>query len=645
MCGLFGVILPRENAIDRNMLLEASKLLEHRGPDDEGFLLANEKVAVPARGESNAKWPDLPSLTAVEGKYHLGFTFRRLSILDLSPRGHQPMSSNSGRQWIVFNGEIYNYLEIREELARTGVIFRSDSDTEVLLAAYCAWGTSCVDRLEGMFAAVIFDFHAKRAVLLRDPFGIKPLYYTSYRGGLAIASEAKCLISLAGARRQVNPGLLHQYLRFGERYSGEDTLFLEVKQLPAASWAEVSFSDPCRVVTRKYWAPPHETIDVSEAEAISNTRSLFKRSIELHMRSDVPVGVCLSGGLDSTSIALEMQQRLPSGVRLTGVSYISEDSPRSEEPYIDMVRGITPCKVRAAGDDFHRDIDDLIGTHDFPFISLSVYAQYTVFREAARQGLKVMLDGQGADEVFGGYAGHLAPAIASAVVQGNFVAAAGMLGARGWSESRRWILGATAARLIGGRWAWPRTVWGALTYPRWLNSEWFESRESGRPFRPWPLSGDALHNEIRLGITDLSLPQLLRYEDQNSMRFSVESRVPFCNRSLVDYVLKLPRHMLVDNKGTTKYVLRRAVEELVPKQILHRPKVGFDASDQIWLRQAGGWIAGRLDFMDSGGAEFLCGKATRSFIAHALQSRRMSTAAWRILNVLAWAELYDVAVN
>jgi asparagine synthase (glutamine-hydrolysing) len=643
MCGLFGLILPSNQAVERGVLLQASRMLEHRGPDDEGFLLANSTVAVAARGPLGVGQQTLPSVVDVEGHYHLAFAFRRLSILDLSPRGHQPMASPSGRQWIVFNGEIYNYIEIREELTATGVVFQTGADTEVFLAAYCAWGSACVHRLQGMFAAVIFDLDEGRAVILRDPFGIKPLYYTSYRGGVAFASEAKCLMSLPGVQRHVDAAILHQYLRFGERYAGENTLIVAIKQLPAASSAEIRLSDPATISTTKYWSPPQDTIDVSEAEAITKTKALLEQSVRLHLRSDVPVGVCLSGGLDSTAIALEMQRNLPPGVRVTGVSYISEDGPRSEEPYVDMVPGIGVQKVRATSYDFEHDVNDLIRTHDFPFISLSVYAQYTVFREAARSGLKVMLDGQGADEVFGGYAGHLPPAIASALFQGDFAAAASILGARGWADSRRWILGATAARLISGRWIWPRTTWAALTYPKWLDQGWFDSRDSGRPFRPWPLSGDALHNEIRLGITDLSLPQLLRYEDQNSMRFSVESRVPFCDRPLIDYVLRLPREMLVDAKGTTKYVLRRAVEDVVPKTIINRPKVGFDASDQIWLRQSKAWVHGRLRFLDSGRLNFLRADATRHFVTQGLQSHKMGTAVWRVLNLLAWAEHYDVS--
>lgn len=645
MCGFFAIALPAScKGTGAYVLEEASRKLRHRGPDDEGYLMysATSGKVQSARGSESAKDVALPMFCeSFADSGNFGLVFRRLAILDLSAAGHQPMRSEDGRFWIAFNGEVYNFLELRQELARVGHNFRTQSDTEVLLAAFRAWGSDCFRRLEGMFALLILDVQERLLFVARDHFGIKPLFYAAYRDGLVFASEAKVLMSLPGFKKSVDPAAVHQYLRFGERSAADTTLVKEIAQVPAAHWGTVRLDRPESISLHRYWEIPGGIDDVTESSASAEVAELFNRSIRLHLRSDVPVGVCLSGGLDSTAIAMAMRRELPADREVHAFSYISDDRHLSEERFVDLVPGVVSHKVTPDRGEFARDIDDLIFAQDFPFISLSVYAQYQVFRLARKCGINVVLDGQGADEIFCGYPSHLAPRVAALLRQGKLAAAWQVYAGSDTTKMglNLWMLKAILARILPDSRQWPDGLSTRFFYPGWLNRDWFIANDTNPVLRSLTMSPDALYNDLRMGISDLSLPQLLRYEDRNSMRFSIESRVPFCNHRLVEYAARLPAGLLVSDRGETKHILKQALSDLVPNQIRTRAKVGFAATDASWLAEAPDWVEARLQYGRSAQVNCLVLPVAADLIRSSIRNNRAwDPAAWRMLNLLAWSE-------
>ncbi len=361
------------------------------------------------------------------GRFNMVLGHRRLSIIDLSPLGHQPMTSGNGRYWIVYNGEIYNYLELKEELSRKGHFFRGTSDTEVILAAYEEWGREMLTRFIGMFALAILDIRERCIFLARDFFGIKPFYYTLAAGRFAFASEIKALLGLKGVTRKGNTGRLYEYLGFGLTDFGGETLFSDIFQLPAAHYAYVRLDRPYMVEPVRYWQiDPSYRQDISYDEAVDRLRTLFTDSVRLHMRSDVPVGSCLSGWLDSSAIVMNMKSLQSPGQELHAFSFIVDDPVLSEERFVDMVGHAVAAachKTSPGPEDMISDLEQLVYCQEEPFMSTSIYAQYRVFKLAHETGIKVMLAGQGADEIFAGYYSMIGARLTSCSPQGRIATA------------------------------------------------------------------------------------------------------------------------------------------------------------------------------------------------------------------------------
>src|SRR5262249_33609257 len=315
MCGIGGILTSESSAFPAGDVDIMSSNLRHRGPDDCGFLLWDGKGA-PTRVRAADASP-----TARLAALH-----RRLSIIDLSSSGWQPMASHDGRFDIVFNGEIYNYLELRRQFEAAGEVFSSTSDTEVLLAAGPRGGAAAGDRLTGMYAFAVVDWRARRMTLVRACFGIKPLYYTTWPGGFAFASEVKALLCLPTVSREVAPQPLFQYLAFGFTDFDHATLFSDIRQLPPASLLEIDLDDGLAGEPQRYWKlPVADQNDIGFSDAARRLRELFIESVRLHLRSDVPVGAALSGGLDSSAIVMAMREIGGSAVDLHTFTYAADD--------------------------------------------------------------------------------------------------------------------------------------------------------------------------------------------------------------------------------------------------------------------------------------------------------------------------------
>ncbi|AKG22714.1 asparagine synthase (glutamine-hydrolyzing) [Calothrix sp. 336/3] len=638
MCGIAGLVISHISDIDLKILTSMGNSLKSRGPDDWGFLGWSGNTPV-----SISRNPEFVKNSQI---YLL---HRRLSILDLSGAGWQPMGTDDGRYYIVFNGEIYNYLELRSQLQTIGYQFRSHSDTEVLLAAYTQWGISAFRKFVGMFACAILDTHERTLLLIRDFFGIKPLYYTYWQGGLAFASEIKALLQLPGVKRPINSQRLYDYLYSGMTDYGEETLLANIHQLPPAHTLKISLDYPQKADISRYWQLDSQpNSDITLPEATEHLRDLFLDSISLHLRSDVPVGAALSGGVDSSAIAMAMRYLQGEKLELHTFSYIADDTSLSEEVWVDTVTQAaktTVHKVHLSPQDLENELNHLIALQDEPFGSTSIYAQYKVFQLAHQSGIKVMLDGQGADEMFAGYRPYLAARLASMVRKGEWGN-----GVDFWqqvsqgSSDRQLLIRALGLLLPPSLQASARQLKRKDRKHSCVNHQWFQQRgiiPNSYQTHPNP---DILWNELYQAMTKTSLPMLLRYEDRNSMTHSIESRVPFLTPSLVNFVFSLPESFMIAQDGTSKAIFRQAMRGIVPDAILDRKdKIGFATPEKKWLKTLQPWIENTLSSEIAQQIPVLNSPAMVSEFQAVLTGRSpFDFRIWRWVNLIRWAEYFHV---
>jgi asparagine synthase (glutamine-hydrolysing) len=635
MCGIAGIVGAVAASSSGRLAATMSRRLEHRGPDDHGWMTLTGKRAQRGRGT-----PDTIAADAV-------LLHRRLAILDRSEAGWQPMSTADDRHFLVFNGEIYNYLELRAELQSRGRVFHSNGDTEVLLHALAEWGTTCLPRLVGMFAFAWLDVAARRLVLARDCFGIKPLYYTRPLDSFAFASEIKPLLEVPGASRDVNPQRLFDFLRFGRSDHGGDTCFADIRQLPAAHYLVVSLDQPEIGTPVRYWQVDGEDcVDISHEEATRRLRDLFVESIRLHLRSDVPIGAALSGGIDSSAIVGVMRAVAPK-LDLHAFTYVCELPELNESRWAEVASASANAAlhfVDARPEELFDDLDALIDCQEEPFGSTSIYAQHRVFRAAREAGIPVMLDGQGADELLGGYRSYLSVRLASLLRRGHLVEASRFLARAskqpGAEGSGRMLLGAAATLSPPAL----RRIGGETRMPRWLNARWFQARGVRGSCHDRLRGPDLLRAQLQRTLVETSLPMLLRYEDRNSMANSVESRVPFLTPALASFVHRLPEEYLIAEDGTSKSVFRAAMRGLVPDAVLDRKdKVGFQTPEKAWLQSMGDWAERILSSEAARRIPALCAKPMREEWHLIREGKRpFDFRVWRWINVVHWAERFDI---
>jgi asparagine synthase (glutamine-hydrolysing) len=597
----------------------------HRGPDDAGWLISAEGKITRGRG-------------AMELSRGVALGHRRLSILDLSPQGWQPMSSACGRYHITYNGEIYNYLELKAELQGLGVAFKSTSDTEVLLAAWAQWGEAALSRLKGMFAFGILDEKEGRLSLVRDFFGIKPLFVAPWLHGLAAASEIGPLLALPGVSDELHAQSVFDFLVSGVSDVGRNTMFVGVHRLRPGYVMEIEVASGQVMREAPYWAlKPQPRSSLTFQEAADALRERFLDSVRLHMRSDVPIGTCLSGGIDSSAIVCAMRLMDPDA-EIHAFTFVSKDERYSELKWARIAAeraGAILHEVHVDERALAREIDDVLARQGEPVGTSRILAQYKVFDAAAKAGIKVMLDGQGADELLAGYPSYLGVRLVSLVAQlrlGQALRFVRSARERAGLDLKSLFMYAidnavpTSWRLVLRRLA-GRGFPLATLDQTYLRSKGVRLRRS-EPWQP----GD-LQSVLRVATSHTGLQHLLRYEDLNSMAFSVESRVPFLTPDLAEFLQSLPPEYLVDADGVTKAVFRQAMRGIVPDAILDRKdKVGFQTEETAWLAQSPDFIA-RADAA-AAGAPFFKTDRVRQIIRETLHLAVEKAWLWRILNVL-----------
>ncbi len=552
----------------------------HRGPDGDGLLgydVGGRRVA----GDEAA------------GEVRIGLVHRRLAILDTSDSGLQPMSVKDRDIHIVFNGEVYNFVELRAELEPHGFHFGTGTDTEVLLAAYQHWGVGCFEKFKGMWAIAIDDRERDRLVLSRDRLGIKPLHYAQSNDGLVFASEIKGILASGLVEASVDVGMAVDFLKWGLTNHRDGSAFAGVRCFPPGHYAEIDLARPDRIDPISFWPlfdTENDPIDESSTmeENARKLRELLRLSVQRRLRSDVEVGSCLSGGVDSSALVMLASAELDHPMHTFTAA--------SENPRLDESRWAREVSERAgchrhevtpdeAG--FLGDLRVLVRAQEEPFGSAGLFAQWCVMREAKRNGIKVLLDGQGADEVFCGYL-KFYPTYLLELLRG-----AGRL--RGLRE--------TVAFLLQG----DRRIWrlgeGVKYLPKWLHRSVATCRSAltalgaghfERSVSPQrTLRGS---RQMRRGdLSRYSLPALLRYEDRSSMAWSVEARVPFLDPDVLAFALTVPLAQIF-RRGQSKALLRDACRGLVPDSILdRRNKLGFEADQRTWMAGAlGATIRDRL---------------------------------------------------
>jgi len=668
MCGIAGILRLDGKPVHWSVIKAMLDALRHRGPDDEGYVLINTR----GKGHKPLGGADTPVLVwqshlpyapkqrieafiEEDRRFDLVLGNRRLAILDLSPAGHQPMCNEDGTLWITHNGEIYNFQVLRAELIHRGHRFRSNTDTEVIVHAYEEWGADCLSRFNGMWAFAIWDSKRRKLFCARDRFGVKPFYFYFDENIFIFASEIKALLCSGLINVNVNEQIMRDYLMHGLIDHSHETFFKNVQQLRGGHCLEASFSNH-QICLRRYWglnlSPKWQ--GASDEEYAQAFYELFEDAVKLRLISDVPVGTCLSGGLDSSSIVCVVNSLIRQGNKKTSsvgevqrtFSARYKDSVHDEGKFIDAVIKRTKVDARfvfPTADGLFNELKRLIYHQEEPFGSTSVYAQWCVFRLARESGVTVTLDGQGGDELLAGYQAYFFHLFASLLRSLRLREMFAELLAysqihRQWGPIGHGVVAAilyllpsrvreTIRRAIGrGGWEWmSRSFLARVGY------------EPGNVDRPANYAQDPFECFYYKAITEATLPSLLRYEDKNSMAHSIESRLPFLDYRLVELVASMPREQKI-YKGVTKRVLRNAMNGILPEEIKsRRDKIGFSTPEDIWFRVYKDKIREILQsdsfrqrpYFDPRGVQ-------QAFQDHCDGRRNLSMTIWRWINVEYW---------
>lgn len=554
MCGIAGVIRFDKEAVRKEQLQVMMRKIKHRGPDAEGSYIAD----------------------------NIGLGFVRLSILDLTAAGNQPMTDATGRYTIIQNGESYNYIELREELQNMGYVFCSQSDTEVILNGYIAWGEKVLDRLNGMFAIAIYDNQEHTLFLARDRFGVKPLYYYITEDKFVFASEIPAILSAISTKPSANENAIFDYLVFNRTDQTDETFFNGIYKLQHGCYMKLD----CSVAYAKENLPIVKWYNLAERvsgkKIKKNTNEfmhLFTRAVQLRLRSDVPWGVCLSGGLDSSAITSTVINVLNEPNVHSFSAVYGKDSKADESNFIDCFKGIVPNMhyIYPDADTLYTNIDNYIRTQAEPTPTTSPFAHYCVMQEAQKY-VKVTLDGQGADEALSGY--EYIPGLYYKTLFTHFkwiALAKELVSYARLHKSMRHVKYMIYFLLPSRMRTKVRVMQRGYINPN------FATRHKHSVIAD-QLYGATTMQEMLIGHFEYKLEHLLKWGDRISMAFSMESRQPFLDKDLVEYALKLEDGTKVHN-GYTKYILREVMQGIMPEPVRKRvDKKGFSVPQDEWFR-------------------------------------------------------------
>lgn len=564
MCGIAGYI-SRNGIIEKNRFEQMVNIISHRGPNDRG--------------------------TYYEDKIALGH--RRLSIIDLSKEGHQPFNYKE-RYVLVYNGEIYNYIELKDELIGKGYEFKTKTDTEVLIAMYDCYGQDCVTKLNGMWAFAIYDKREKSIFCSRDRFGVKPFYYQYKSDTLVFASEIKQILEVMDEKPQVNVEAAKKYIVAGLLDDSNETMFRGIYKLEAGHNLYYKIDSDQKNIKKYYDLREIKQTKKSYKEVCEEFRELFEDSVNIRLRADVPLGFCLSGGLDSSAIVCmsdKIAKQRHDGISRHTISSCFEDKAYDEQEYIDEVvrnTNVISHKTFPKQENLFEQLDQMIWHMDEPFASTSMYAQWSVFKATKEHNLTVMLDGQGADEQLAGYTNFYSVLFTDYLKRGKirkfkeeFEAYKKLRASTEKYIKSIDVFFVAIAGLINIGWltGMVKKVMNKFPYNLPFDDSDISYVDAQREKYPIKNSRKFVYDSIYVG-----LQALLRYEDRNSMAFSIESRVPFLDYRLVELVYSAPISYKIRN-GITKSLMRDALSDVLPEKIRTRySKLGFVTPEDKWIR-------------------------------------------------------------
>ncbi len=604
MCGICGKIKFHNAEVSVREIKAMADKIRHRGPDDDGYFTENG----------------------------FGLGFLRLSIIDLSPGGHQPMLSDDERYVMTFNGEIYNYIEIRDELKKK-YTFKTQSDSEVLLKAYIEWGEDCLHRLNGMFSLVIYDRKDKTIFGARDRFGVKPFYYNLTSESFTYSSEIPAILEVMDKKPQADDSAIFDYLVFNRTDQTEKTFFKEVKKLQHGCKFNLNSKGELKI--SKWYDLRERVKDTEPLKTPEEYKELFSSSVGLRLRSDVPVGVCLSGGLDSSSIVSTLLNDYDKKDLQTFSAVYEKGETGDESKFIDLYRPLLKNMhfITPSAETLFNDKEKYNRAHGEPTPTTAPYAQFKVM-ELAHGNVVVTLDGQGADEQLAGYHYFYGFYFKDLLKKMRLV--------RLLSESSKYV---TNHRSLYGLKTFayfllPSSMKTSLRVSEkgYIHSDFFASQSGGNSIAGDLYASnslnDALHDHF-----EFKLEHLLKWEDRNSMWFSLESRVPFLDYRLVEKTLSVHPDMVINN-GTTKHLLREAMKGILPEQIRNRKdKTGFMTPEEKWFRtdKFKNYITDLIDSQSFKNRGYFNSKEVKErYDKHLKGEINISKEIWKWINLEMW---------
>jgi len=666
MCGISGFL--SKNTRPTEFISIMNSLVHHRGPDDEGYVLFDDQLnEIICSGKDTPSHFDQPktyytpdrNINDVSVGVRLALGHRRLSIIDLSSYGHQPMCTGDQRYWIVYNGEIYNYLELRIELQKLGYEFISTSDTEVILNAYREWGVDCQHRFNGMWAFAIFDKLKKKVFFARDRFGIKPFYYWVHDETIYFGSEIKQFTSIPGWYANINPQKVYDYLTWGITDHTDETLFKGVYQLRPGHLIELKIDDfnvkpDGRLQMQQWYELRPENFTGTIKEASDEFRNRLINSISLRLRSDVTVGSCLSGGLDSSSIVCIMDELLNKNqthnVQKT-FSACSTIDRFDEKKWIDQVvehTNVKPYFVYPTLGNLFSEMPQILWHQDEPFGSSSIYAQWNVFKLASDNGVKVILDGQGADELLAGYHSYFGPRFNDLLRDARFH----QLLKEIHHNKRMHGIPHLMSIMQLAKMIFPDSILDPIKRvfgrpspsPVWLNQNLLDFKQMNPDNSN--SNSSTVNGKSYSQLTSTNLPMLLHYEDRNSMAHSIESRVPFLDYKLVEFAFGLPTDYKI-YEGATKRVMRAGMSGIIPDNIRDRhDKIGFATPEEDWLRKIDqGLFRKKMTEAVSASDGILNGEAVKHLDDVISGKLPYGFIPWRLINFGEWMKKFGVSTS
>jgi len=584
MCGIAGIALKRENSLDiSSTILSMSSAIVHRGPDGEGFMLANEATTEPFASPAF----NLPSKKEIKylpekkingntfPRPRIGFAHRRLSIIDLSESGHQPMCSNDKKIWITYNGEIYNYLELKKELENLGCTFFSSSDTEVIIEAYKQWGQECVTHFNGMWAFCIYDVDKQIFFASRDRLGVKPFYFVDDPAYFAFASEQKAFVKSGLIKAYSNTESLYNYLINGLLETRYENFFENVEELFPGHNLVYKISSGESSIYKYYGIQITDANEKrNDKELIEEIRNKVWNAVKIRLRSDVEVGACLSGGIDSSVICTVMARSITKPIH-TFTSVFRNES-FNEEYYADIVSKKIQSihlKVQPTEEAFVREIDDLVYSQDVPIWDTSTYAQYKVMELAKLNGIKVVIDGQGADEMFAGYHHHFVAKWNNIRKNNGVMKMIKEISSSGKTISLPFVF--YAKELLKQNINLQASLHNRIFTKSFVMAD--IANASATYF-------NSVNEQLINDIEKARLKSFLKCEDRCGMWHSVESRTPFSDDvELINLMFSFNGNRKIQN-GISKYLLREAAKDVLPAEIYSRyDKKGFETPMQKWV--------------------------------------------------------------